>query len=511
MFFSYIDRTGSLPTQAQSRAFLLYDRWDDWGKYRTQFNLIVFDEAGTRHQPGEVKIGHVGLEPSGEAGPNTRAPTLESSFDELPEHYFSLGQSENYYETLNTLSPELKQKVLMGLRDLALDQERFAEIASEPVMVDSLLRSVNSRTFKTKFTRLAVGDAALTRFDFSYELPAFAGSNESQPTLDFHVIPDTMPPTNVHVLIGRNGAGKSTCMQGLGRALLNTDNAGHPVGKLLLPGLAEESPFAGLVVVAFSAFDDFKIPADASGLKAEMIGLLAQGADGQQDQPKSAEQLRADFTRSLGNCRFGLRKRRLIRALETLENDPLFKEANAASLLELDEGTFVEQAEQLFKRLSSGHKIVLLTITRLVELVDESTLVLLDEPEGHLHPPLLSAFVRALADLLIQRNGVAIIATHSPVVLQEVPASCVWVLRRSGAVVVAERPEMETFGENVGVLTHAVFGLEVTNTGFHKMVSDAVHKEGLDFDGVISKFEHQLGAEAMAIARSLVVSSQRSN
>jgi len=65
-------------------------------------------------------------------------------------------------------------------------------------------------------------------------------------------------------------------------------------------------------------------------------------------------------------------------------------------------------------KLSSGHAIVLLTITRLVEL-DERSLVLIDEPEVHLHPPLLSAFVRALSDLLIELNGVAIVATHSPV------------------------------------------------------------------------------------------------
>jgi predicted ATP-dependent endonuclease of OLD family len=74
-----------------------------------------------------------------------------------------------------------------------------------------------------------------------------------------------------------------------------------------------------------------------------------------------------------------------------------------------------------FNTLSSGHKIVLLTMTRLVELVEQRTLVLIDEPEAHLHPPLLSSFVRALSALLKRRNAVAIIATHSPVVLQETP------------------------------------------------------------------------------------------
>src|SRR4029077_1742647 len=112
-----------------------------------------------------------------------------------------------------------------------------------------------------------------------------------------------------------------------------------------------------------------------------------------------------------------------------------------------------DDATSLFLNLSTGHKIVLLTLTRLVETVEERTLILFDEPESHLHPPLLSAFIRALSDLLIDRNGVAVIATHSPVVLQEVPACCAWKLQRYGGLLEAERPEAETFGENVGVLT----------------------------------------------------------
>jgi len=145
--------------------------------------------------------------------------------------------------------------------------------------------------------------------------------------------------------------------------------------------------------------------------------------------------------------------------------------------------------------------VVLLTITRLVELVEESSLVLIDEPESHLHPPLLSAFVRALSDLLMDRNGVAIVATHSPVVLQEVPRACCWILNRSGREARADRPELETFGENVGVLTREVFGLEVVQTGFHRMVAKAA--EGRNYPQILARFENNLGAEARALARSL--------
>ena len=201
---------------------------------------------------------------------------------------------------------------------------------------------------------------------------------------------------------------------------------------------------------------------------------------------------------------------RWLAAVETLEADPLFAEADVGQLLTLSDDDWRGAAAHLFSRLSSGHAIVLLTMTRLVELVDERTLVILDEPEGHLHPPLLAAFVRSVADLLVKRNGVGLIATHSPVVLQEVPRSCVWKLRRAGAVAIAERPLIETFGENVGVLTREVFGLEVTSSGFHNLLRKALAVTG-SFEAAVTHFDGQLGAEARAILMSLSAMPQQSD
>ena len=129
----------------------------------------------------------------------------------------------------------------------------------------------------------------------------------------------------------------------------------------------------------------------------------------------------------------------------------------------------------------------------------------MDEPEAHLHPPLLAAFVRALSDLLINRNGVAIIATHSPVVLQEVPRSCVWKIVRHGRAAEASRPEIETFAENVGVLTREIFGLEVTRSGFHKMLADAVGDE-VQIEDVLAKFDNKVGAEGRALISGMLAS-----
>src|SRR5690606_11707556 len=152
---------------------------------------------------------------------------------------------------------------------------------------------------------------------------------------------------------------------------------------------------------------------------------------------------------------------------------------------------FKREASSLFDRMSSGHAIIILTMTKLVETVEEKTLVLIDEPESHLHPPLLSAFTRALSDLLTARNAVAIIATHSPVVLQEVPKSCVSIINRSGETATVDRPDAETFAENVGVLTRHVFGLEVSKSGFHELLAADV-RTGASYEQIRGDYAGQI-------------------
>jgi len=154
--------------------------------------------------------------------------------------------------------------------------------------------------------------------------------------------------------------------------------------------------------------------------------------------------------------------------------------------------------------------IVLLIITKLVAITEEKTLILLDEPESHLHPPLLSAFIRALSDLLYDQNGIAIVATHSPVVLQEIPRLCVSKIQRVGLATNVERPSIETFGENVGVLTREVFGLEVVKSGFHKLLTKSV-AEGQTYEEIIRSYNEQLGMEAKVLLKLLINERDKNN
>ena len=505
MFFTVLDVGGRLPPGARGRAFLSRDNWDDWGKFRTMFYLRVADAEGKVHEIGSVKIGQVGLRGAGTVGPGQRAPEIPGQFEALDERFFSLGQGEDYYVLLNGLDPALKNAVLTGLRDVASNLVLYEAHLNEDVMSNSLLRDVSRTNVPGRLHRITRGDAQLTRFHFRYTLP---NSADVPPAiLDFEVQPESVPPTNVHVLIGRNGVGKSICIKGLTEALL-----GRPGSEESPPGTIEiekdifeaDWSFAGLVLVSFSAFDSFDLdPGETDSMGSVQVGLRQKDNQGQVSL-KSSAQLAVDFRNSLSRCRDGLKAQRWRDAVRTLETDDLFAEADVTALLDEPLGAnWNQRAQALFERLSSGHAIILLTVTRLVELVDEKTLVLLDEPEGHLHPPLLAAFIRCLSDLLVKRNGVAVIATHSPVVLQEVPQTCAWKLRRSRGVSIVERPTLETFGENIGLLTREVFGLEVTRAGFHQLLRKAV-AEGRTYDGIVRYFNNKLGVEARAIVRALI-------
>lgn len=225
-FFKIISLGNSAPTTGRDSAFLIEDKWDDWAKYQTQFWLIVYDENGNRFEPGHVKIGEAGLRPSGMVSPGARAPVLPLEFDELSKRFFSLGQGEQYYETLNQCGTKtFREKVLNGIQDCAFNLAHFDAMEKQPVMQQSLLRDVAAENVRTRFNRLALGDARLTRFLFAFDLPS-VGPTQQAVELTFKVEPHSDPPTNVHVLIGRNGVGKSRCMQSLVRAVLNITSDG---------------------------------------------------------------------------------------------------------------------------------------------------------------------------------------------------------------------------------------------------------------------------------------------
>ena len=486
--FQKIAAGSYFPAQTPNTAYLRPDNWDDFG-HETLFILTVFDEHGNEQLIGNIKIGYVG-----QAEERTKE-TIPQRFDVLPETFYSLGQDSDYYRNIvNNLSDELAANILTALGDVAYDPKRLAVADNEDAFNISLLRSVNRTSIENQFRRILRHEAEPTEFDFFYEKAA--NERYSGVKVEFKVEPKSKPSSNIHILIGRNGVGKTTLLNNMVDALLPDSGEVEQTGYFAKRSLGSSGAvlgddyFAGVVSISFSAFDPFTRPVNQpdanAGMRYSYVGLRKRIT--QQGKEtwgiKDDDDLCGDFISSLKVC-FALtaKRDRWVKAVKTLESDDNISEMDLCQLdnvyvkdLSDNKHEFLKVATSLFKRMSSGHSIVLLTITKLVETVEEKTLVLFDEPEWHLHPPLLSAFTRALSDLLVNRNGVAIIATHSPVVLQEIPKSCVSILRRIRLITNVDRPDNETFAENVGVLTREVFGLEVAKSGFLDLLRRSVAK-----------------------------------
>lgn len=476
---------------------LRYDNWDDFG-YSTLFDVYFFDVSGKRVEIGQVKVIRRGQEKG------THAEMPESPFEQLGEEYCSVGQGQDYYEALYSIPSDVREAYLIGVRDCAFNLAILHEFEAEDAFTTSVLRSVRKSDIPSVFRNILYGNATLTRFNFAFRLPS--GLDDG---IEVKVEPNSLPPTNLHVLIGRNGVGKTRLLSGIVDQITGRKPDGiSVVGKIEFPkSHSEDERFTSLVSVAFSAFDQFR-PVESNQISGNVrysyIGLKkADAADRSTaaagTELKSNEDLEAEFLASFELCVQGPKLGRWKNAISSLCSDPIFAELELQELPINFDPTGPIPA--IFRKLSSGHKLVLLTITRLVEVVEEKTLVLIDEPETHLHPPLLASFINAISDLLINRNGVAIVATHSPVVLQEVPATCVTLVDRSGNEFSFNRPQVETYGENVGTLTREVFNLEVLESGFQRRIAKEL--EVRSYEELLHLFGHQIGAEGRALARVL--------
>jgi ABC-type glutathione transport system ATPase component len=109
--------------------------------------------------------------------------------------------------------------------------------------------------------------------------------------------------------------------------------------------------------------------------------------------------------------------------------------------------------------LSSGERSFLNFGIRCTARLTAGTLLVLDEPETHLHPNLIADFMRILAILLVETKSIAIIATHSPFVVRELPGRCVHVVRVDDEFHPSIRHAyLRTLGASVDRLAVDIFG-----------------------------------------------------
>jgi hypothetical protein len=292
LIFCVIGKSDKIPSDAQNKVFLRIDHWNDYS-FMTMFQVIAFDENGIKHDLESVKIGF-----RGQTFSDYTYSQLGQTFPELPDGFFSLGVSVEYYNVLgNIVSDAFRDEYLECMHDVVWSEEHLNQARGESVFKTSLLRSAKMSSIKDQFKRVLNGGAPTTDFSFSFKRPK--DEKYSGVDLKFVVKEGSLPSTNIHAVIGRNGVGKTTILNDMTQAICDADDTSARFFEedLFSEGRQIRSDFfSSLVSVSFSAFDPFDPPEDRTnpeeGTCYFYVGLKRTAGARETGEHKDASDLR---------------------------------------------------------------------------------------------------------------------------------------------------------------------------------------------------------------------------
>ncbi len=415
---------------------LRYDKWDDY-HYKTTFHLYYYGKDREQSAIGTVKILH-----------NTEKETwdvLKDEFYSLDGEYCSLGQVDTYYLKLKTLLGLNFQSVALALRDCALFPKIQDKFENHEGFKSSLLRNDDAdkvlRTIRYILNGLNLKDCF--KFSFTFK-PQYADSNIN---LNFDFDYTSEFPNRVYALIGKNGTGKTSLLAALASELRKNDTP------IILP----RNPLhAKVFTVSYSFFDRFDIPdSDVAfnyvycGLRRREGGFLSQ----------------EDLLTRLYAAANKIRDRKFVKewylTLHDFVSEDLLEIAFNITYYRGKVGSVELKEDGLpsfFNKLSSGQNILVFVISEILSLIRPYSLILYDEPETHLHPNAISSLMATIFNLVRRFESFCIIATHSPIIVQELPSRCIYVLDRENENITLRTLERESFGENLTIITEEIFG-----------------------------------------------------
>jgi ATPase subunit of ABC transporter with duplicated ATPase domains len=134
--------------------------------------------------------------------------------------------------------------------------------------------------------------------------------------------------------------------------------------------------------------------------------------------------------------------------------------------------------------------------------IENGSLLLLDEPETHLHPNFISKFIKLLNNLLSATGSAAIIATHSAYFVREVFREQVNILSiDSENNVISQPPNLRTFGADVGSISYFVFGEDEPSLLASEVI-DRILDNNFSWDEIYNDYKDELSLEALNTIRA---------
>ncbi|MBL3571571.1 hypothetical protein BV509_01150 [Rhodovulum sulfidophilum] len=516
---------------------LQQDNWNDYS-FQTLYHLYVSVPDFTG-RIGQVKILRRG---------QTASDPLQlplGPLTPLTSDWVSLGQDLDYYQRLAELPAELRQEILTHLRDALAFPAHAETFFDEEGWSTSVLRYVDWDSFRRDGSVLLEGNFdRLAQVDLTIKFQMTGWSDPLQlnfraPDADLFLDEQCNLPDRISVIIGRNGSGKSTLLSRLAR-ILHASQRDRAEEALAALGSIEPSGvgFTRIINVAYSAFDAFQLPGIDYRERRQIIEDVERGVgryyycglrdiakevrraegvgdiDGRPIEPlgldrqefvifKASEVLTSEFVASIARIQQQGRVELFEKVCAVLASDISF-----ADLGDSPGVSILNHPGDWFKTWSTGHKIVMHATASLVANTEPKSIVLMDEPESHLHPPLLAAFMHSVRLILRHHDAFGVIATHSPVVVQESLRRHISVVRRTGAETHISRPRIETYGESIGEITNEIFGLNANTTDYHIVLNNLVGF-GMSVDDIDNLFDRGLSLQARAYVMTEIARRER--
>lgn len=471
--------------------------WNDF-KLRSSYDFKVFDPLGNEVIRGITCLGFI---ESHELIGKDNTVKLEEELipaSRLPDYFTLLGGMTDYRTWMVSYDkPDLARAVLKGMNDLVELKKR----SNKSILVES---AEKTDVFKRAFMRNAdkffayhnaesildglMGEdlsAMSSNLLLKYELDSF--NNELKINLKFNQ--KSILPKRINVLIGENGLGKSQALMAISRALL------YDVGSFTDENL-ERPMISRLLAIVSPGIISGSFPPERSTnkrIKYRKINLVgnkpsksSQGfGDSIMQLSRSEEEISGrsrwdiftqliSFMPEFDNAVVEVGERLNQTGIVACGNKNYIRISNIRPRGEQDSldlmGAILKKSlpENLLGNkiipYSSGQLSFISFAVQACLFVENGTLVLLDEPETHMHPNYISDFMRLLDTLLSSTGSFAVIATHSAYVVREVPREQVHIFKRNDdECVEIVRPRLKTFGADVGSISYFVFDDDITN------------------------------------------------
>lgn len=494
--------TGS--TTANDLVILVPDySWNDF-TYNTQFSAWSSKNGEALQHVGELKI--LARE---YAGKTDTASLLPPQFERLdPQKFCSLGQSLSFYQTTVERFGENKMAVLKALNDVCVSESEKWWL-NDSLFENSLCRTNSAEMARNNALHILRGEFGPDRQQHINYQRSSAGITGGPDEFNVSFDATLKVPGRLNVLVGKNGCGKTSLLAGIAKWLSEPTKGYAKFDK--------RPRFSRIIIITFNPLDTaYRRTVDANtrfvgqqpiskGTLRTIESLVESTDEGTwKEQLGKAFPTPAHFKNAVGSLLQG-----------SLTSMPLESKNHPewlAFINEVFEGD--TNAQEAIRdgddaALSAGQKALIRLYAALYFSLDSQSLVLIDEPENYLHPSLIAKFARSLNHLLDQRGAFSIIATHSPVIVQETPSRFVTILQREDNTTLASRPDFETFGESIDNITQNLFETDFRSSHW-KSVLRQLALAGRDADSASEMVSGELRLQLSLLARTyLAFHSQR--